>query len=404
MTYSKNENETKFDHIKRLVGYKISGEFTGTYSEWYKLALEKNLSEDVARRQYYGIKDIILSMNDEEQESLAKKIETMNNMDTFAALQELKKERMKLNDERNILNTYLREQSRYEKIREDILKELKNFPKIDIPKIRENKENDKYGVLCIADEHYDSTFEIKGLKGEILNKYDKETFEKRMWKIIDYTKEIVEKNGLSHIQIYDLGDDIEGILRFSALNHIKLGITQSCIELAKFMIVWLNELSKYVNIRFTKVAGNHEDLRLLSGKKGDFPTENMSGIITYIIKLGLKENKNIEIVELNDNAIAYDNIGGIDILATHELDNDKFKIIKDYENIYNVNINLVIGGHSHYANSTTVGINKEVIGVPSIIGIDDFSMRLKKTSNAGAKFLILKENYGKYCEFNLKLN
>ena len=45
----------------------------------------------------------------------------------------------------------------------------------------------------------------------------------------------------------------------------------------------------------------------------------------------------------------------------------------------------------------------EYIQCPSIIGIDHYSLKLKKTSNAGAKVMILEENKGRTLTYNIKL-
>jgi hypothetical protein len=47
--------------------------------------------------------------------------------------------------------------------------------------------------------------------------------------------------------------------------------------------------------------------------------------------------------------------------------------------------------------------NVEYIQTDSIIGIDDYSLKLKKTSNAGAKVMILEENKGRTVTYNIKL-
>lgn len=66
-------------------------------------------------------------------------------------------------------------------------------------------------------------------------------------------------------------------------------------------------------------------------------------------------------------------------------------------------LDFLIAGHKHHARSETVGINQEVINVPSIIGVDDFSMSINKTSNAGATFLVLEHGRGKTIEYAIKL-
>ena len=77
--------------------------------------------------------------------------------------------------------------------------------------------------------------------------------------------------------------------------------------------------------------------------------------------------------------------------------------IKDFSNTYNTNISILIGGHMHHYKAETVGVNKDVINVPSIIGIDGYSMSLNKTSNPGAVLFCVEENKGVTLEYKIKL-
>ena len=78
--------------------------------------------------------------------------------------------------------------------------------------------------------------------------------------------------------------------------------------------------------------------------------------------------------------------------------------LKDYQVMYDINIDYLIAGHLHHSKSETIGIDKEVINVPSIVGIDPYSLSLNKTSNASGKLLVFEQTKGKVCEYTLKLN
>ena len=49
-------------------------------------------------------------------------------------------------------------------------------------------------------------------------------------------------------------------------------------------------------------------------------------------------------------------------------------------------------------------MNSEVINVPSVVGVDPYSLSLNKTSNASGKLLVFEQTKGKVCEYTLKLN
>lgn len=67
-------------------------------------------------------------------------------------------------------------------------------------------------------------------------------------------------------------------------------------------------------------------------------------------------------------------------------------------------INYLIGAHLHHKKQEEIGQDTEYVRVPSIIGADDYSLSLRKVSNAGAKLLCFEEGEGKTIEYSIKLN
>ena len=63
----------------------------------------------------------------------------------------------------------------------------------------------------------------------------------------------------------------------------------------------------------------------------------------------------------------------------------------------------MVGGHKHHQHSVNIGIESDVIAAPSIIGIDDYSLSLNKTSDPGATLFVLENGVGKVLEYNIKL-
>ena len=56
----------------------------------------------------------------------------------------------------------------------------------------------------------------------------------------------------------------------------------------------------------------------------------------------------------------------------------------------------------HHYKAETVGVNRDVINVPSIIGIDDYSMTLNKTSNPGASLFMIAGGQGVTIDYKIK--
>lgn len=315
---------------------------------------------------------------------------------------ELQKEKIKLQTEKLEYNRWMREEARDELICEKICDAIRANNSIVSPKpITVNKAS-RSAILAFGDEHYGAEFVIYGLHGEIINAYNPEIFEQRMWALFYKVVDIIEREDLTTLHVYALGDFTDGILRCSQLMKLRYGVVESTVRYANFIANWLNELSKHVNVKYQMVYGNHSELRMLGQPKGTFKEENTGMFVREMINVRLEGNPNFEMI-MNPTGLIFDNIDGLNTLGIHGEVKNMESAIKDFSNTYNTNINILIGGHMHHYKAETVGVNKEVINVPSIIGIDDYSMSLNKTSNPGATLIVLEEGAGVGIEYKIKL-
>ena len=316
---------------------------------------------------------------------------------------ELEKTKKQIQTEKLEYNRWLREESRDELITEKIVNEIKELEPLDIPEPIEIIHNKRTGILVFGDEHFGTEFELKGLFGEVINSYSPEIFEHRMNDLLNQTVEIVKREGFSKIKIFNMGDFTDGCLRVGQLMKLRYGVVEGTVKYSDFICNWLNKLSNYVNIELHMVNGNHSELRMLGQQKGTFSDDNMGIIVFEMIKNRLKDNLNFELVQ-NPTGLIFDTICGYNVLEIQGEVKNMESAIKDFSNTYNVQIDILIAGHLHHSRVETVGINKEVINAPSIIGIDSYSLSLNKTSNAGATFIILEDGKGKIQEYNIKLD
>jgi hypothetical protein len=317
---------------------------------------------------------------------------------------ELEKAKIKLQTEKLEYNRWLREEARDELICEKICEAIKTLPPLEIPKRITPIHSNREGVLLLADAHYGAEFKIVGLFGEVLNEYSPEIFEARMWNLLNQVVEICHKEGFTSLNVYDLGDEIDGLLRVSQLWKLRYGVIDSAVYYGRFITTWLNELSKYVYIKYQMVKdSNHCQLRLLGQPKNTFKDENVSTIIADKITDRLGANPNFEFVQNPTGLIFDNNIVGYSVLGAHGECKNLEQAIKELSRTYKTQIEFMVGGHKHHQNSTNVGIESDVVAAPSIIGIDDYSLSLNKTSDPGATLFILESGRGKVQEYNIKL-
>lgn len=314
----------------------------------------------------------------------------------------IQKERQKLKDDKLEYNRWLREEARDELILEKICDAIRGLPSLAVPSPIESTHREKECAVIFSDTHYGVEFRIAGLKGETINEYSPEIFEERMEKLLYDIVELVRTEGLTKIKVYSLGDELDGEIRVSQLMKLRYGVVESAIRYADYICRWLNSLSSFVHIEYQMTEGNHTELRMLGQPKGTFTHDNMSRIIREFIAVRMEGNSNF-IIKSNGSGLIFDSIAGYNVLGIHGEIKNLTSAIHEFSNVYGTQIDVLLAGHKHHYTAETIGVNREVIGVPSIIGIDGYSISTRKASNAGAVALIFEDGLGITKQYNFKL-
>jgi hypothetical protein len=310
--------------------------------------------------------------------------------ESVVKLRTIQKELQKVRDENLAIREHNRNSSRKEYILEQIRDYMTDAIAVDVPDFKPVKFDGVKMIGGIADVHFGKELRIEGLNGEVLNEYNENVFYNRMWKLLEHYVDIISEEGVSEITFLEVGDSLEGLLRISALQTVKYGYVESTIKYARFMAEWLNQLSAYVEINYYPTLGNHSEIRPLNSKSGDFAKENMEIIITEIIRAYLKNNDRVNINE--NKSIQYINMDGVNILVTHgQNEGNLVNSVKEYKEIYGVKADLLITGHLHNSKQETASLHSKTVQFPSIIGIDDYAMKIKKTSNPEGKVILFKK-------------
>ena len=397
MEYKRYEGETEDELIYRICSQK---EQIGTWKEVRDILnnlLNYSYNESTYRKKYQYFNKLLYANSSKFADSEAQ-LETLRE-----EKRELEKLKKQIQTEKIEYNKWLREEARDKLITEKIVNAINNQEKFDIPSpIIIDTISKREGLLCFGDEHVGTEFVVKGIFGETINEYNLDVFYRRMSDLLTQTVKIIKKENIDILNIFSLGDFTDGVLRVSQLKNLKYGVVESTVLYANYISEWLNELSKYVKIRFQTVQGNHSQLRLLDQVKGTFEHENMEMIVSNTIKYRLKDNPNFKYIDTM-NGMMINKICGFNFVGIHGEVKSMEQALKDYQLMYDIKIDYLIAGHLHHSKSETIGIDKEVINVPSIIGVDPYSIKLRKTSNAGATLLIISEEYGKEIEYSIKL-
>lgn len=400
--YSKRCDESEYEYIYRICSLK---DCIGTWEDVAEV-LNKELHYEYTSSKYRKAYQSFVKMFEENKNRFSNN----GNKNGYASelarqKRELEIEKQKVRDEKKEYNQWLREQCRDELILEKIcecIKELEPLS-IEIPLLRDKLGKCREAVFCFGDTHFGTEFEIKGFDGEILNKYSPEIFKARMERLMAELLVYIQEKGITTLKVLSLGDEIDGILRVSQLMKLRYGVVDSAIAYAEYISNWLYELSKYVYVKFYTAQGNHTELRQLGQPKGTFVNDNMSKVINAYIKTRLADDENFEFFE-NENNMIFSKVCGFNLVAIHGEVKNLASALKNITNLYNKQIDILVGGHMHHFNTETIGVCRDVVSVPSIMGIDDYSVSLGRGSSAGALLFIVEEDYGivEYRHFRLK--
>lgn len=404
VNFKKASDESELQYIWRMCSAKDAGVIELTWTELADI-LNKELVDDESeylgesayRKKYQQAKAFY-------DEVFSKMISDEYHDQIVERQRALQKTLYKVQTEKLEYSRWLREDARDELFEEKVIESIRKYSNVsNPPRAIDVVHGKRAGVLAIADCHFGKEYKIYGLFNEIINEYSPEIFYSRMEQIFSETLEQIEKEDLSVIHIYNLGDSVEGFIRNSQLWSLRWGVIDSATIFGNYMGDWLRALSSRVAIVYHQTDGNHDELRLLDGKKGQHLCESAGKIVKNCIILKNEGNPNFKYVE-NKTGLIFDNICGYNILGIHGEVKNLSQAIMEFDNIYDTKISYLIAGHKHHGEFKNCGVRKGCIGVGSIIGSDEFSMSIRQCADATASFIVFEEGKGKVDEHTYVLN
>lgn len=368
--------------IQDWVSCVLGEEWRNIYSDEYCRRAEKFFSLFINKLNKQNVSDLDL--------------DTLN--DIVEREFNLKREKEKVRQEKNQMAEMYRWQARNELYQEKIIEAISNLSPIEINLDNETNINlcDNTALLCLSDFHAGSVFEIKGLHGEIINKYDFDIMKERLCKLANNIVNDTKLN-CDDMVIAILGDAFENVLRLSSLAKLREPVIDTVIKFSEFMAQWISTVQKLLNIpiKVVCVGGNHDVQRLL-GEKPHLEEENLMKIVVEFLKLRLKDFSDIEVENYTDAAV--EDIRGSSILFQHGEDKDLTTTINYFENLYGIIIDEIYSGHLHRPENKSIGISslgdRQVNRVGSISGIDNYAKKVRCAARPSA-YIALYSEYGK---------
>lgn len=400
--YMRGLNKETFEKVLKTCIDKVDGL---NDKDWQDIVEEFNLGihRDVLRKAVHsplGSYAVYKYFEEYKQNKNITEDESIKRIDE--KIEELRRERVKVNTERAELSKARTIDVRNEMLYGEFKKSLTNT---EVPNFKEISivNGKKIGHLGISDFHFGKHFVC------LNNEYNDEIFYERMNKLANEVLNLCRINDITTLHILDCGDNIEGMsLRVSQIKSLQYGFTDQVIKLAKYMVKFLNKLSEEVNVIFHHVQeGNHSEIRSFGDKTWNL--ENMERLIYTYIQDMTENNPRIKVAKSNGKFCNY-NILGYEVYARHgHRKINENKVIGDISLQLRKFIDYVYFGHLHHHKRKTVSTgetnNREVIYLPSIMGEDEYSQdNLFGGAKASAIFDIFEEGKGINGSYNILVN
>lgn len=366
---------------------------------WEDISCETDLnySESHIRKMAYGVKlyQEYLDLEDlldvkEVDEKLYQKLLDME--------LKLKKEKVKLRDERSLVNKQIRDLAKKESL-EEILEEKLDKLKMQPRMINDNYKNrissGKSAIAMFSDWHY-------GIEVDnFLNKFNPDVCRERVNLLTDKIIEYCQLNNIDRLHVFIMGD----IISSENYNVIRLqnreNLIDQIINASELLTEAIIKLSKYIPYVLVGVCtGNH----CRSQNKGDATNrDNYIHLIKKYLELGLKNISNISFIENSyDDEIINAEINGLSVIATHgdklAKSNGSYKLSA----ILDKKIDLLCLGHWHESRMETN--HRTIVHINgSLVSSDEYSRNLNLYAYPTQKLLIIGDNKVECC-YDIRLD
>lgn len=298
-------------------------------------------------------------------------------------LLDIRKEKVKLSDERAQNNAFIRKMAREDTIRE-IAKEyaaaMSNKKILNPINLSFKKEEDKAGILMLSDWHY-------GLEvNNVFNTYNEDIFLQRINQLRDEADIIIKENKISYLHIVNLSDLIAGRIHASIRMQSRCDVISQTMFVSEVLAELLTHFSSYCKVYYHDVLDNHS--RLEPNKNDSLDLESLVRIIPWYLRERLSDNADIIFDEEQQGVdIAHFKVFNFKVAATHGHKDRPSKVIDNMTNMLGTKNDLVLTAHRHHFSAEEES-NCIRVSNGCLIGVDDYSQSLRLLSRPSQTFII----------------
>lgn len=369
---AKNIFPDQKDNEKFLVSLKSAFSLS-----WDDIALIANEDLGIDRKEgyfryHYG--DIVKAQ--EDQVSLDDKI------------LELKKERVKLADERIQNNAYIRRLAREDNLKEIALEVVEKMSKKKLlnplTKIYETEEFENEAILNLCDWHYGIEID------NAFNFYSPDVCRQRVSKLRDKVIQYCTSNKVWNLNVMNLADLIAGRIHLQLRLASRFDVITQITEVSEILAELLSDLSQYFHIDYYSCIDNHS--RIEPSKTDSLDLESLCRITDWYLKERLKGNENIDI---HENKYGLDIITfkckNFNILGCHGDKDKQLNVANSISSLTHKHFDLVCMAHRHHFAADEYN-ESIVISSSSLMGTDDYAKNLRLSAKPSQNLIIVTED------------
>ena len=398
-TFQKLPEESVLEFIYRVCDEKDTYQLTWPQiAEILNSALSQNYSESFYRKGYLY------------NQFPAKLIEVSNlkkspdPADIDEDLLELKKERVKLSDERSQVMGAIRRLAREDTLLEiaeeaaRILRDKPILPNYQYLKVA----GENQAILQLSDWHYG--IEIKNTWNEYNPQIAKDRIIKLKSKVID----VIRNNKISTLYIANLGDLISGRIHETIRIQNRIDVITQSLEVAEILARLICELSQYCSVKYISCSDNHS--RLEPKKESSLDLESLTRVIDPLLELRIKnaqlKNECGDVEFLNSpygHDIATFTVFDYQVGAVHGHKDSPKNIVSNLSLMTQKHFNLILSAHLHHFNCDEQN-NTLVISNGSLMGVDDYAETLRLTNKPSQNLIIVSNECIAEAIYRIELN
>ena len=303
-------------------------------------------------------------------------------------LDNIKRERVKLSDERLQCNAWYRRLAR-----EDTLKEIaSDFAEkmeakkmlsisIDVPTL----DSKRKAILQISDWHYGIEIENHW------NKFNTDIAKERISQLLKDVKRICKESNIGEIYVANLGDMISGRIHQQLRMSSRIDAVTQTMQVSELIAEFLCDLSSVAEIHYFDCLDNHS--RVEPNKTESMDLESFARLIPWYLSERLSsfaDRIHIHNSAIDSDMLTFD-VFNFKVIGVHGHKDKPSAVIDNLTTLNRAHYDLILTAHLHHfaADEKNCTI---VLSNGSLMGTDDYAKNLRLDSTPSQNLIIVSPN------------